>query len=70
MGHDKVQLINNSKNKLNILIDNLLIDISNNFNLIKENYKAHYNFINFTEIIKLYEKYKWDIIKEKNNMYY
>jgi len=67
MGRDKIQLIKNNKEKFNLLINNLLIDMSNNFNLIKENYKTHNNFINFTEIIKLYEKYKWNIIKEEYN---
>ena len=63
----KKEIFNQNRNKLNILINNLSINISINFKLIKDNYKLHYDFLNFIDMIKLYESYKWEKIKQEYN---
>jgi len=62
---NKKLFINNLKIKLKLLVDKLLIELPINFNNIKCNLDVHYSFINFVELINIYEDYKWNIIKEE-----
>jgi hypothetical protein len=62
---NKKLFINNLKIKLISLVDKLLIELPINFNIIKTNLDDHYSFINFVELMNVYEDYKWNIIKEE-----
>ena len=64
---DKKIVINNFKIKLEYLIKEGSIQLPINLNNIKINLIEHYNFINFIESINIYEKYKWDKLKEDYN---
>jgi len=66
MNNEKKKLqVHNSKIKLELLINNSLIEIANNIKIINNIINKHKNFINFTELIKIYEIYKWVILKEE-----
>ena len=62
---NKKLYINNLKIKLELLIDNSLIEIPNNLTIIKINLEKHSNFINFVDSVKIYEIYKWTKLKEE-----
>ena len=64
---NKKLYINNLKIKLELLIDNSLIEIPNNLTIIKINLEKHFNFINFVDSVKIYEIYKWTKLKEEYN---
>ncbi len=64
---DKVDTINTSKNNMVLLIDNTLASLSNNIQRIEDNKKKHNDFINFVEVMKIYEIYKWTGLKMDYN---
>lgn len=64
---NKVDTINNSKNNMVSLIDNTLASLSNNIQRIEDNKKKHTDFINFVEVMKIYEIYKWTGLKMDYN---
>lgn len=64
---NKKIVINNLKIKLEELIKKSLIELHIDFNNILNVTNDHYQFINFTEYMKIYEDYKWNKIKEEYN---
>jgi hypothetical protein len=64
---NKKVLITNLKIKLELLIEESLIQIPINMNTIKNSLDEHYDFINFIESMNIYEDYKWEKIKEEYN---
>ncbi len=64
---DKVDTINTSKNNMVSLIDNTLTSLTNDIQRIEDNKKKHSDFINFVEVMKVYEIYKWTGLKMDYN---
>ena len=64
---DKKLYINNQKIILDSLINELMnllpININNSIDILND----HYKFINFIEYIKIFEDYRWQLIKETYN---
>jgi len=60
--------IDNQKIKLELLIKELEIQLPININTTIEILNNHYKFINFVKYIKIFEDYKWQIIKENYNI--
>jgi hypothetical protein len=66
---NKKIVINNLKIKLEDLIKKSSIELPIDFNNILNVMNDHYQFINFTEYMKIYEDYKWNKIKEEYNQF-
>jgi tRNA(Ser,Leu) C12 N-acetylase TAN1 len=65
--NEKIIKINLDKNKLQILINDTLSIILNNINKINNQYDNHHDFISFSKIMKIYEKYRWSMLKYDYN---
>lgn len=59
----KIELINKSKEDLLLLINTIERKLETNIIKIYENNKKHKEFIDFIELMKLYEIYKWSALK-------
>ena len=63
----KIELINKSKEDLLLLINTTEKKLESNIIKIYENNKKHKEFIDFIELMKLYEIYKWSALKMDYN---
>jgi hypothetical protein len=64
----KIESINKSKNELLLLIQAFDERLKVCLDKINENYQKHKGFIDFIELMKLYEIYKWSALKTEYNI--